>query len=122
MDIAALAGSNTQEIQRSLEKYLATKRIDALFTNMTESVLLFQPDNPVSYIRRYLLDNYPGACREALAGGDLSADAPTTTSYNDVDLTGVPQTESSGEELTDDEMEDLEDSEAARILSDLDSL
>jgi hypothetical protein len=43
----ALTGTNTDEIKKGLEHYLRDKRIDSLFTGMTENLLLFQPDNPV---------------------------------------------------------------------------
>ena len=93
---AALGGTNTKEIQAGMEKYLGTKRIDNLFTNITESVLLFQPDNPVRYIRQFLVNNYPAECRdeaEKSSSTTLSgkAAAPPTP------LQGGPQTDSSGE-------------------------
>ena len=45
----ALKGTNTNEIKRGLEHYLQDKRIESLFTGMTENLLLFQPDNPVLF-------------------------------------------------------------------------
>ena len=43
----ALKGTNTNEIETGLDHYLRDKRIESLFTGMTENLLLFQPDNPV---------------------------------------------------------------------------
>mgnify|MGYP001235937149 CR=1 FL=1 len=44
----ALKGTNTNEIETGLDHYLRDKRIESLFTGMTENLLLFQPDNPVN--------------------------------------------------------------------------
>lgn len=96
----ALVGTNTRDIQAGLEKYLATKRIDALFTSMTESVLLFQPDNPIRFIRRHLLDNYPNACRDE---GESDGLRGSSTAKGQVDLIGRSEEEESDDELSDDE-------------------
>eukprot|EP00939_MAST-03C_sp_MAST-3C-sp1_P003237 g3237.t1 len=96
LERAALAGTNTREIEIMLEKYLATKRIDSLFTNMSESLLLSRPDNPVRYLREYLAEHYPGACKKDSSSS--SSSSSSLPSSNALDLTGGPQTDSSGDE------------------------
>ena len=61
-------------------------------------ILLFQPDNPIRFIRKHLLDNYPRACRleEDVNNGGSNG--------SQIDLTGESKEDSDDDELSDDEM------------------
>eukprot|EP00941_MAST-03F_sp_MAST-3F-sp1_P002456 g2456.t1 len=85
-NLSILTGTNTKEIQKELNRYLTSKRIEKIFTGATDSLLLHRPANPVQFVRDYLKNTYPDQCAPVnwteqnlpiapLVGGPLEPDS-----------------------------------------------
>lgn len=98
-------------VQAELQAYLKEKNINQVFVKLVEALLLNKPDEPITYIIKYLKENYADMCKDVTIGGTVS----TSTGGRAVDLSGNENKEEddedsdfdSDEEDDDDDMGDL---------------
>ena len=58
--------------EKKLQEYLSEKRLDDLFVEIVEELLLDAPDNPVQYMIDYLIKHYPNQARDSSFAQTLS--------------------------------------------------
>lgn len=51
-------------VQKELQDYLAEKGVNSLFVKIVEHLLMEKPENPISFMVEYLLENYPEETKE----------------------------------------------------------
>jgi len=85
---------NRKEDEKRLQEYLTEKRLDSLFIEIVEELLLDAPDNPVKYMIDYLVQHFPNQARESSYLKTLSARNEISENTRDRKL--VPEIRSQG--------------------------